>query len=405
MSIQIYSNTFIESYDMINLKLALLMSVLLINRPSLKPIVDYQSLKKAQTMADHSKTPTIIDERLHVFVFTDQFEIVSKTLYNLIDNLENAFFFPSVYDNNSLMEFLIRLNGGILVIFEPNRLKKSEVNLINQLLKGDNIFINESYGSLKINCAVWILASEPIKERKDWKVETIQDYWQGDPDYFDIILDLSRINNLIKGVNLKMDLSYADSLLRDHFGGFGCEEEEEISQPAFKKQSVTKPRNETEPNKENLEDVMRNNNVQSLTLMKRFYSASRKSKQVAVTDLNSLRKIAAASNLLRSLAFGIDKIKHYYSKEFPDLEIIDVVVAILMNEETTMNRKGGENVVFGCTITKFFGQDERDMQAWDKPNGHDGSILGPREKKFLEIYQDILDFVNRFDMNRSEIDY
>jgi len=397
------SGDFLKS-EIISLNFALLLSITLMNKSSLKPAIDFHSVGKfhVEKVKYQESGQQLLDQRINLFMFTDQIEIIIKLVLDVTAHLENLYIFPTVYDTNSLFDFFVKLNGGILLLIEPQRLKKSELTMITQIVKGEKVYLNEAYGSLQVNCAVWVIASEPIKQQKPntgWKLMTIEDYWDnGAYEYFDIILDLSKSNNLIKGVQLKLDLNYADRLLRSL-----TNPNSRIETPIYSQILSKRAQQDQFSEESNAKNIFISNNHQAISLLQRFYGASRKCKQISIPELNSLRKIASASALLRGFTTGRERIKYLFEAESPYLEIIDVIISILLNEESAINRRGTDNAILGNEVIKFLANDDLEFTKLEKVTN--GEIyLSPKDKKFLQLYQGILDFISGVENRFSNID-
>lgn len=103
-------------------------------------------------------------------------------------------------------------------MFEPNIKSKKDLDIINKILKRQPITINDNYGPITINCSLWVFASDEslgpqATKRNNRDPFLMRDYCPLTQDQFDIVLDLSRANNLAKGVQLNHDLYHVDSLL------------------------------------------------------------------------------------------------------------------------------------------------------------------------------------------------
>ena len=100
------------------------------------------------------------------------------------------------------------------------------------------------------------------------------------------------------------------------------------------------------------------------------------------------------------MANGMEKMYSFGKNGEVYLEVIDAIIAVMFNEETSSNRYGPENVVFGGKITRLFMNQNQDL---DIVEGFDDTplYLEKSDKQFLKIYQDILDFI----MSSSNFSY
>jgi len=385
--------------DFVNLKLALLLSIVLINRPNLHPVIEYHSVKKELLDCKIKDPNTLIDDCINVFIYTTDDEIIMRAILDVTQQLENFHIFPTIYDTNSLYELLLKVNGGILLIKDANRLKKNDLEIINRLLKRKEVYIDQKYGTIKINCAIWLMVSEPVNKvtttKGGCRIMTMGDLWPYETkDCFDIVLDLSRGNNLNKGVMLHFDFNYCNIILEKMLQGY-----QEMKYPPLAQRSNLKTvvkslsKNIPRVERENIEEITKNNNKNALFILKKFYIGSRKNKQISISALNSMRKIANASSILRSMANGVARMYSFGKNGEIYLEIIDAVIAVMFNEETSLNKSGSENVIFGAKVTRFLmNQDQNlDLVALDDEKF---SYLEKSDKQFLGIYCDILDFIS-----------
>ena len=398
--ISVFAGEFFPA-DFLNLKLALLFSVVLVNRLNLRPVIEYHSVKKESLDSKIKDPNTLVDDCINIFICSNDDEIIMRAILAVTKNLENFHVFPTVYDNYSLLEFLLKVNGGILLIKDPNRLKKTELDIVNQLLKRGEICVDAKYGAVKISCAVWMIASEPIiKPPKSlgWKILTISDYWPYDTaDSFDIIVDLCRENNIYKGISIRFDKNYCNMLVESMTQQSATHENQQLAQrPNINSIMKSLSKNIRRVEKENMEEVTQKNHRNAISLLKKFYIGSRRNKKISISSLNSMRKIANASSILRCMANGIEKMYSFGRNGEIYLEVIDTVIGIMFNEETSLNKQGPENVVFGGKVTRFFMNQNQDLDEVEGPN-ETLAYLEKSDKQFLRIYQDILDFLGNFE--------
>ena len=331
-----------------------------------------------------------------------------RAILDATTQLENFYIFPTIYDNQSLLDFLLKVNGGILLIKNPHRLKKNEADIVNQILKKSEICIDQKFGNVKINCAVWMVSSEAIAKPNNtkggWKILSIQDFWPcSTSDCFDIVLDLCRINNIYKGVHTRFDFNYCNNLLQKMTRVFNEDGDDTLvkaQDPMMKSIVRSLSKNVRKVERKNMGEITRRNHQNTIFFLKKFYTKSRKNKQISIASLNSMRKIANASSILRTMANGMEKMYSFGKNGEVYLEVIDAVIAVMFNEKTSLNRHGPENVVFGGKITRFFMNQNQDL---DIVEGIDDTplYLEKSDKQFLKIYQDILDFI----MNSSDFSY
>ncbi len=386
--------------DFLNLRLAILLSVILINRPNLRPVIEYHSVRKESLDSEIKDPNTLVDDCINLFIYTNDDEVIMRTILEVTKDLENFHVFPTIYDTTSLVEFLFKVNGGILLIKSPTSLKKNEIEIINKILKRGEVCIDQKYGSIKINCAVWILASEPVtKPSKNggWKILTIQDFWPYDTvDCFDIVIDLSRENNLYKGIRIQFDENYCNMLiekmLQAQFQPKSQDSPQIKDRKSMKKFLDSLSQKVKRVERGNMEEITKKNHLNAITLLKKFYIGSHKNKKISISALTSMRKIANASSILRTMANGIQKMYSFGRNGEIYLEVIDAVIGIMFNEETSLNRRGPDNVVFGGKVTRFFMSQSQDLDELEGPD--DTSVyLEKSDRQFLRIYQDILDFI------------
>lgn len=81
-----------------------------------------------------------------------------------------------------------------------------------------------------------------------------------------------------------------------------------------------------------------------------------------------------------------------------NLDIIDVIVAIMLSEETSINKRGVEDVIVGSEISKFFCEQQRDDRLEDE---RIFPISQNKDQTFLKIYQRIMNFISGVEQ-RSE---
>ena len=389
-------------------RMALLASITLKNRFFLNFYAE--NAKSFVKPANSSDFLPISDENnLHLFIIAENESLITRTILDLGSSLENFGVWPYSSDDNTLYDFLMQMQNGIIFIPDAGaRLKKNELYLLTKILRREEIDINNKE-KLFVNSTLWFMGIPNAKPQKEQTIWTIRDILPLESfDNLDVVIDISRRNSILKRIkHEKFDLKASDKLLTAFI---------KEKMPILSKKSVVFYNNSmiSEENlKENLkklqgfqpdyhEDDTSNENPthkflreQPLKLMQFYFKTARKAKFYSIGNYNSFRKTCMAISLIRGFSQG---------KNNGKIELIDVILAIMLDEMSTSNKfKENErvnSVVFGTVkaskIGSFWMDCEEEGGEGLEYKGKEAMTGREREKTvFYEIYEEIMELCAR----------
>jgi len=393
---------------LISLRISLFASLTLKNRVFLN--FYSESSKSFIKPANNSDFLPISDENnLHLFIIGENESLITRTILEIGSNLENFGIWPYNSDDNSLYDFLMHMQDGIIFIPDAGaRLKKNELYLLTKILRREEIDINNKE-KLFMNSTLWFYGIPNIKPQKEAIIWTIRDILPLESyDNLDIVIDISRRNAGLKRIkHEKFDLKASDKLLNAFL-----REKKQV----LEKKSVILYNNSgicEENLKENLKkipefqpDYHENDEIadnpshkylkdQPLKLMQAYFRTARKAKAYSIGNYNSFRKTCIAISLIRGFSYG---------KNNGKIELIDVILAIMLDEMSTSNKfKENErvnSVVFGTVKGSKIGGFWMDCEeeAGEGLEYKEKEIRTGRERErgvFYEIYEEIMELCAR----------
>ena len=400
-------------------RITIMASIFLKNRDYIKNYPNFPE-KIICSSFEPSSFPTIIDEyNMHVFIMADYETIIFDSIIEFTKKINNIGVWPYYSDDESLLDFLLSVQNGIILINNVQRLKKNELYFISKILRREEIEL----GGVKVslNCVVWcigdtIISAKKAKNNDKTEILTIKDFVAIDCfDNFDVVLDLTRKNNQTKKINHNFDFTYTDFFLqkfqtttvtKNYFNMDSLISRQNIRIPTqnkdfnFSREDFKKNYSKNDSSFLN-ENSFDQNFKQELYLspnniLQRYFQIARKAKTYSIGNYNSLRKLTMALSILRNF-FLIKKQNKLFLKKEVKFDEIDVIVGIMIDEMSTAskfkeNSYSNNAVVFGTVknskIGNFFmGLDLEELEK-------EKEVLTKREKEkkgFLEIYGEILE--------------
>lgn len=406
----------------LSFRITLMASIFLKNRDYIKNYPNFPE-KVICSSFEPSSFPSIIDEyNLHVFIMADFETVVFDSIIEFTKKINNIGIWPYYSDDESLLDFLLSVQNGILLINNVQRLKKNELYFISKILRREEIEL----GGVKVslNCAVWCIGDTAIsskKTRNNEKVEilTVKDFVAIDCfDNFDVVLDLTRKNNLTKKINHNFDYSYADFFLqkfqmntitknyfnidslisRQNIRIATKNKEHNFSREDFKKNYS---KNDSSIQQDVNENSLEQNFKKELYLspnniLQKYFQIARKAKTYSVGNYNSLRKLTIALSILRNF-FLTRKQNRLFLKKEVKFDEIDVIVGIMIDEMSTAckfkeNSYSNNAVVFGTVKNSKIGNFLMGLDLEEFQKEKEVLTKNEKEKKgFLEIYGEIME--------------
>ena len=425
LMIKYISNICIGSYilpddTLIAYKMAILSSIMLKHRAFLS----YYGENTKNLLKTHENSNdflSISDEfNLHLFFIADNEAILVKVILDIGGQLENFGLWPYNSDDNTLYEFLMHMQNGIIFIPDAGcRLRKHELYLITKILRREEIELPNKEKFL-MNTTLWIYGTPNIKTKENGNILTIRDIVNLESfDNIDIIIDISRKNANFKRIrHEKFDNKVSDKLL-DYF-----QQDNTNECPLGRKTNIIYNNGENEDilkvSKKSIQndyhqehnDSMERNPVK---LMQAYFKLARKAKCYSIVNYNSFRKTCFSISLIRNYYIN----KSNLSK--PHIELIDVLIGIMLDELTTSNKyketERVNSVVFGTVkaskIGSFWLDCEEVIAKIESENKNeilldfkkDEFLKGVREREkqlFEEIIEEIMELCGRNDRNNNE---
>ena len=400
------------------LRVALLASVMSKNRDFLK----FYSNESKNIIKPHQPQNgdflSVTDEyNMHVFIMGENEGLVLRCILELGAKLENFGVWPYNSDDNTLHEFLMQMQNGVIFIPDAGaRLRKSEQYLITKILRREEIEL-QNKEKLLLNVALWFYGSPNgngriPKEPEAWTVREV--LLLESSDNLDLVIDVSRRNANLKRIkHIRFDIKSSQKLVE----GF-------VNRKPLAQKSVVfrrEPDDFLENFKGKLHEIKENYNEnkeflnyhddddpnpaysilkdQPVKLMQAYFKLARKAKTYSLSNYHSFRKICSALSLIRGF---------YTGKNNQKIELIDVILGVMLDELSTSNKlketEKVNSVVFGTVKGSKIGnfwldcEDENVDEEINLEFKKDKSFLTRKErekKAFYDIYQEIMELCAR----------
>jgi len=400
------------------LRVALLASVIHKNKDFMK---FYSNESKAIIKPQQNNDfLSVSDEyNMHIFIIGENEGLVLRSILELGARLDNFGVWPYNSDDNTLHDFLMQMQNGVIFIPDAGaRLRKNELYLITKILRREEIEL-QNKEKLLLNVVLWFYGSPNGKLPKEQDIWTVKDVLLLESfDNLDLVIDISRRNAAFKRIkHTKFDIKSSEKLIESFIFlenmkplaqksvVFRREPEEFLSD--FKENKdllrVDYDYHEDDPNSacSFLKD-------QPLKLMQAYFKIARKAKVYSIGNYNSFRKICSALSLMRGF---------YDGKNNQKIELIDVIIAIMLDELSTGNKlketEKTNSVVFGTLKGSKIGsfwldcegdglEEEEENQLEYKKDRNLETKRGRERKMFYDIYQEIIEICARIVNNGNQ---